>query len=161
MSVGAPPLVVEFGLPPGWLPVDEPFRDGVFAALATVTAGSGFSANIAVRVAHRADNDLLPEIAEEVVARLRADDVSVRVIGRGEYFDGFAQQLVRSAVVGGRRWDVVQNEVFCARREGREQVVLRAAFTCTVDQFAGLIDDFDAFVGSIRFVEDGAVDGDS
>ncbi|MCT2582003.1 hypothetical protein [Actinophytocola gossypii] len=148
-----PPAEIEFRLPGGWEPAGEPAPDGTFAALHVASAASGFTANLTVHATNRTDGDTLPEIADETVSRLRAESPDLRIIDRGDFPDGFAQQLLLTAEVNGRTWEVTRAEIYAARGRGRTQTVLRAVLTCTVDQFAEVIPDFDAFLDTLSFVD--------
>jgi hypothetical protein len=147
------PKEIAFRLPDGWVPAGDPAPDGTFAALHVASARTGFTASITVRAAKRRDDDTLPEIAEETVALLRSGSPDLRVIDRGDFPDGFAQQLLMTAEVNGRTWEVAQAEVYSTRRGGGEQTVLRSVLTCAVDQFDGVIADFDEFLGTLGFVD--------
>ena len=147
------PTEFAFRLPDGWVPAGDPAPDGTFAALHVASARTGFTASITVRAAKRRDDHTLAEIADETVTRLRSGSPDLRVIDRGDFPDGFAQQLVMTAEVNGRRWEVTQAEVYSGRRDGGEQAVLRTVLTCTVDQFDGIIADFDEFLGTLGFVD--------
>ncbi len=146
---------IEFRLPAGWEPAGEPAPDGTFGALHVESARSGFTANLTVRAVNRPYADTLPEIADETVTELRIDAPDTRVIDRGEFDGGFAQQLTLTARVRDRTWDVVRAEIYSANRSGREQTVVQAVLTCAVEQFAEVIGDFDAFLETLSFVADG------
>lgn len=151
MRVTRLPAVFEFRLPPGWTPVDEPPED-TFAAVHVAGTPSGFTTNITVSAVDRPDVRTLAEIADETVTRLRAGSPDLRVVDRAQLADGFAQQLTMTARADDRSWDVVQSEVYTAAVGRDEQVVLCAVLTCTVDRFADVIGDFDAFLSTLHFV---------
>lgn len=133
------PVSVQFGLPDGWEPV--PAEDVAFAAMRSPTAGIMLTGGVwPVWVPLR-------DVAAEAVADLRETASEVTVLSGDEIGSGGFVQELRFTVDDET---LVRSEVYLVMGEGPgRRAVVRAALTCTREEFDVLAADFRAFVGSL------------
>lgn len=149
------PVPIEFSLPEGWRSAPPDEVGAPQAAFVALHPGSsaGFTANITISGAVRSDDAALAEVAAEAVARLERGLGQVEV-GRRSELDSAYTQVVRMTVpVDGKPTGVVQLQVFLAMpdvRDERRRAVLEIVLSATPDQFEQLVDDFQAFLKTIR-----------
>jgi hypothetical protein len=154
------PVPIEFELPRGWVaaPPDEVGApDAAFVALHKEDWRTGFTANITIGGALRVDPASLADIADESVESLAAHAVTVTLERRNEFGDPDAPgltQLVRIRDrVGGTERSLAQCQVYLSMSDvddERKRVVLQLVLTATEEQLAGVLQDFQWFVSSVR-----------
>ena len=148
------PVPIEFSLPDGWLsaPPDEVGApQAAFVALHPGTGG--FTANITISGEVHGDDVTLEELADRAAARLERGVGAVEVGRRKELESAYTQVLRLTAPVDGRPVDLVQLQVFLAMadvRDPRRRAVLEIVLSATPEQFEDLVDDFQAFLKTIR-----------
>ncbi|MFJ6676372.1 hypothetical protein ACIQMJ_35170 [Actinosynnema sp. NPDC091369] len=149
------PVPIEFSLPDGWLsaPPDEVGApQAAFVALRP-GGGAGFTANITISGEVHGDDVTLAELADRAAARLERGVGAVEVGRRNELESAYTQVLRLTAPIGGRPVDLVQLQVFLAMadvRDPRRRAVLEIVLSATPEQFEDLVDDFQAFLKTIR-----------
>ncbi|MEV8436754.1 hypothetical protein AB0425_05225 [Actinosynnema sp. NPDC051121] len=149
------PVPIEFSLPDGWLSAPPDEVGAPQAAFVALHPGSaaGFTANITISGEARADDVTLAQLAERAAARLERGVGPVEVGRRTELESAYTQVLRLTAPVGGRPVDLVQLQVFLAMadtRDERRRAVLEIVLSATPAQFEELVDDFQAFLKTIR-----------
>lgn len=153
------PVPIAFELPEGWHPAapDEAGAPGAaFVALNAATHGTGFTANITLDGEVRTDGAPLADVADESVASLRAAAGEVTVTRRTDVGDdaapGLAQDL-RITLPGGAVRALVQSQLYFTVPDADDadvRAVVRAALTVAEHQLDTVLDDFRAFLSSIR-----------
>lgn len=153
------PVPIEFSLPEGWRsvpPNEVGAGDSAFVALHP-PAGKGFTANITITGEIRESYIPLAHIADEAVETLRRTDPDARLGKRKESGSpanpGLTQSVRLSAVLKGRRVEIVQLQVFLGmwdKREPHRRAVLRIVLSALTEQFDQVAGDFRKFVSTIR-----------
>ncbi|MGK3937498.1 hypothetical protein ABK046_03585 [Streptomyces caeruleatus] len=153
------PVPIEFELPDGWRAAspDEAGAPGAaFVALAP-QPDAGFTANITIDGEYRTDSTSLPELADGSVERLRETGASVVLTDRREMGSpeapGLLQKLALSTIVGGTHRDIVQTQVYLALLDVAvpyQRAVIRLVLTCTANQHAMVLGEFEDFVRTVR-----------
>ncbi|MGW2596513.1 hypothetical protein [Streptomyces klenkii] len=153
------PVPLEFRLPDGWLPVDPETGGATGVAFAAVHPQSdvGFTANITIDGEYRPDAEMLDELAEESVKRLRRFAESVVLVDRREVGSAdtpaLIQRLSFAATVGSARHDLVQSQVYLSVvdvADPRQQAAVRLTLTTTTAQHDTVLADFQDFVRTVR-----------
>jgi hypothetical protein len=149
------PVPIEFSLPDGWLSAPPDEVGAPQAAFVALRPGgdAGFTANITISGEVRADDVTLAELADRAAARLERGVGAVEVGRRTELESAYTQVLRLTAPVGGRPVELVQLQVFLAMadvRDERRRAVLEIVLSATPGQFEDLVDDFQAFLKTIR-----------
>jgi hypothetical protein len=149
------PVPIQFSLPPGWTPAppDEVGApDAAFVALHPASRDD-FTANITIAGEVRASAVPLPQLADEVVAKLRQVAGNVRVSGRTTVGTPENPGLSQRVSLRLSDQELVQLQVFLGMADVRDverRVVLHVALTATPAQFQAVAGDFKEFVRSIR-----------
>ncbi|MFE1860811.1 hypothetical protein [Streptomyces anandii] len=152
-------MPIEFRLPEGWLPArpDEFDAAGVAFAAVHPQPDAGFAANITIDGEVPPDASSLGDLADESVERLRkvAETVVVahrRKVGSADA-PALTQRLTFSTVAHGRRRDLVQSQVYLCLldvEDPRKRAVIRLALTATAPQHDAVLEEFQAFVRTVR-----------
>ncbi|WP_298177054.1 hypothetical protein [Saccharomonospora sp.] len=154
------PVPIQFSLPEGWVSVNPDeinTPEAAFVALHPGSRGGGFTPNITITGELRDAEVPLNQIAAESVDRLRRGAHEVK-LGRttegGTAENPVYTQAVRVQVdLGGQPQYLVQYQVFMVfvdTAEPDRRAVLQVVLTSKLDQFPQVIDDFQAFIDSIR-----------
>ncbi|QNS05812.1 hypothetical protein [Streptomyces xanthii] len=153
------PVPIEFELPDGWhaAPPDEVGAPGAAFVALHPGADAGFTANIAIDGEYRPDDAPLAALADASVAQLRASGARVEVVERSEkgsaQAPGLLQELAVTAAVSGVLRELVQTQVYLGVldvADPHRRVVIRLVLTATEAQHPTVLDDFQAFVRSVR-----------
>ncbi|MFI1534247.1 hypothetical protein [Streptomyces anandii] len=153
------PVPIEFRLPEGWLPARPGEFDAAGVAFAAVhpQPDAGFAANITIDGEVPPDASSLADLAEESVERLRKVAETVVLAHRREVGSADApaltQRLTFSTVVNGRRRDLVQSHVYLSLldvEDPHKRAVIRLALTATAAQHDAVLEEFQAFVRTVR-----------
>lgn len=143
---------IGFDVPAGWRAVD-PTKFGVAFALVREGDQSGFTPNVTIGIARRADDVDIDEAAAESVRRLRAIAARVSVVEREDVGTGRAPgvtQVVRMLTGEG---DLVQAQVHLTIPLGdapHDRLLVELACTCRPDQAPTVIPEFQRLVGSFH-----------
>ncbi|MBA8822763.1 hypothetical protein FHX42_000092 [Saccharopolyspora lacisalsi] len=158
--VGTLPIPIKFELPEGWQAGDPDELGSPDSAFAAIHPGSwqpGSTANITIDGAYRPDPATLTDIADESVGNIEQVAEPVEVAQRSELGSaeapGLGQVLKFSAVVDGTARELFQCQIYLSMvdtEDPEQRVVVRLVLTANPEQFRTLMDDFQAFVGSVR-----------
>jgi hypothetical protein len=149
------PVPIEFSLPDGWLSAPPDEVGASQAAFVALHPGSsaGFTANVTISGEVRTDVTLA-QVAAEAAARLERGVGGPVEIGRRNELESAYTQVVRMTVpIDGRPVELVQLQVFLAMPDVRDKsrrAVLEIVLSATPEQFEDLVDDFQAFLKTIR-----------
>ncbi|GLY67031.1 hypothetical protein [Amycolatopsis taiwanensis] len=153
------PVPIQFSLPEGWrsVPPDQAGAPGAAFVALHPPASQGFTANITISGELHADDVPLTQIADDAVDRLRAGAREVQLGRRSEVGSpaspGLTQAVRLSVLINGAPAEIVQFQVFLAMRDTRDprrRAVLHVVLSSLPEQFAGVIDDFQKFIETIR-----------
>lgn len=153
------PVPIEFSLPEGWRSVSPDQAGAPEAAFVALRppASQGFTANITMSGELYTDQVSLTQLADEAVDRLRAGAREVQLGRRSEVGSaanpGLTQAVRLSVLLNGAPADIVQFQVFLTMRDTRDPrrlAVLHVVLSALPDQFAGVIEDFQKFIATIR-----------
>lgn len=153
------PVPIEFELPEGWktAPPEQVGAPGAAFVAVYFLPDSGFTANMTIDGEFRPDPATLADIADESVRRLGQAVVAVTVGARRETGSaeapGLMQRLTFTSTVGGVSHDLVQVQVYLSLldvADSRQRAVIRLILTCTASQHPTVLDDFQAFVRTVR-----------
>ncbi|WP_182525651.1 hypothetical protein [Nocardioides dongkuii] len=169
MSATTLPIPLRFELPgPEWGAVDPESWGVQNASFLAVRRGldEDYSPTITVSGGWRNDSTPLEEIADEALAKLRAEGatevelVQRRVTG-SEHDQAVVQSVGCTVEVEGRRFDVRQAQVFRGFvdvRDPARRVVVVHTLSCTYRQFEEMGREFQQFMATVEVVPDGQVD---
>ncbi|MEU6593719.1 hypothetical protein ABZ923_31660 [Streptomyces sp. NPDC046881] len=162
------PVKISFSLPEGWqaAPPDEVGAPGVaFVALHPASV-DGFTANITIAGRMRNDSATMWQIADESVRRLEQAG-TVEVIKKAEVgtpdipgltdSPGVAQNLRLHTTLKGEPLELLQSQVYLGMEDVRnpaKRAVLEFVLTAKPTQLAQVIDDFKAFLRTVRPAEE-------
>lgn len=163
------PVPVEFQLPDGWkqAPPDEVGAPGAAFVALRPPAEQGFTPNITISGGHRADDATLDTIADESLQRLAhaCDDAALieRTPVGSVQAPGLTQLVRLHPGTEQTPRELVQSQVYLALLDvddPHRRVVLEVVLTATPDQLAGVVEDFQDFVGTVRPKNSEAQTGD-
>ncbi|MBV2353568.1 hypothetical protein KUM39_04210 [Streptomyces sp. J2-1] len=162
---GTLPVQISFTLPDGWqaAPPDEVGAPGVaFVALHLASIDQGFTANITIAGRMRNDAATMREIADESVRRLR-EAGPVQVVKKEEIgtpdipgltdAPGVIQNLRFRTTLRGEPLELCQSQVYLGLEDVNspsKRAVVELVLTATEDQLPDLVDDFKAFLRTVR-----------
>ncbi|MEU7065903.1 hypothetical protein ACIGQE_23755 [Streptomyces sp. NPDC053429] len=153
------PVPIEFSLPEGWraAPPDEVGAPDVAFIALYPQPDDGFTANITLDGGFLREGTTLEQLADASVERVREAAESVAVAGRQHVGSaaapGLTQRLALTAVVAGGRRDLVQTQVYLALTEAAEphrRALIRSILTATAAQQEDVLEDFQAFLRTVR-----------
>jgi hypothetical protein len=163
---GALPVPLSLELPHGWqsAPPDEVGApQAAFVALHTASRGQGFVPNITVTGRVLEGSSSLHRLAEESVQRLRENVGAVTVVKHTEVGTSVAQGLVDApgivqnlriqAHVNGQPMELAQSQFILVLENERQRGVraeIEVALTAKMSQLQDLLEDFQAFVSTLR-----------
>ncbi|MBA8822764.1 hypothetical protein FHX42_000093 [Saccharopolyspora lacisalsi] len=162
---GTLPIPIRFRVPAGWQDADPDEAGAPNAAFVAVHPGSqqpGSLASITLDGDYRPDPATLSDIADESVGALGQVARAVEVTQRSEFgtseSPGVGQVLSFSVVVGESERELFQCQIYLSMvdtEDPEQRVVVRLVLTANPEQFQILLDDFQAFVASVRADPDG------
>ncbi|MGW3205413.1 hypothetical protein [Streptomyces sp. NPDC001135] len=161
------PVKISFSLPDGWqaAPPDEVGAPGVaFVALHPASI-DGFTANITIAGRMRSDSATMWQIAEESVRRLEQAG-TVEVVKKAEVgtpdipgltdSPGVVQNLRLHTTLRGEPLELLQSQFYLGMEDVRnpaERAVLEFVLTAKPTQLDAVIEDFQAFLRTVRPAE--------
>lgn len=155
----AVPPPVTISLPTGWspAPIDAVQAAGIGFLALYQRPDTGFTANITLGTQTVTERDAVTAMADAAVLRLQATEQDVTVRHRGvlghEPAPGLAQEVRLTTTVNAAPLELTQLQVFLPAVDSADesqQVVYTVTFTATVRQAGELVEDFQAFVRSVR-----------
>ena len=160
------PVRIEFSLPEGWqaAPPDEVGAPGAaFVAVHPASndgSANGFTTNLTIAGEIRHPAVPMATIADESIHRLDGITESVSVRGRTDFNPGEAPGMTQVLDIEmGQGKQLVQCEIYLPAddiHDPSRRAVLELVLTCTPEQFAEALPDFQRFVGTIRPVREGS-----
>lgn len=159
------PVSLHFQLPDGWVAGDPDEAGAPGAAFIAGHLGSvegTFPANIVIQGELRPDAASLEKIANEPIKQTQQDDAftAAQVVERREIRASRTPGLVQIMKVvidrGGTAQPLIQTQVFLSMRElddPTKRAVVTIQLTATPSQFSTVIDDFEAFLRTVRTAE--------
>ncbi|MFF4020959.1 hypothetical protein [Streptomyces sp. NPDC001843] len=165
------PVKISFELPDGWqaAPPDEVGAPGAaFVALHPASIDDGFTANITITGRMRNDNATMWQIADESVHRLEQAG-TVEVVKKSEVgapdipgltdAPGVIQNLRLHTTLRGEPLELRQSQVYLGMEDVKnpaKRAVIELVLTAKPLQLARVIDDFKAFLRTVRPAEEDA-----
>ncbi|HEY8718169.1 hypothetical protein [Pengzhenrongella sp.] len=155
----AVPPPVTFSLPAGWRPasVEAVQAAGLGFIALHPSPDTGFTANITLGGQTVTEPDAVTALADAAVLRLHATEQDVTIRHRGVVghapAPGLAQEVRLTTMVNAAPLELAQLQVFLPAvdvADESRQVVYTVTFTATVRQAGELVEDFQAFVRSVR-----------
>lgn len=158
------PIEISFSLPDGWqaAPPDEVGAPGAaFVALHPASV-DGFTANITIAGRTRNDSASLWQIADESVRRLeqagpvevmKKREVGTPVVPGLTDSPGVIQNVRLSTTLRGEPLELLQSQVYLALEDVKnsaKRVVLEFALTAKPSQLDQVIEDYQAFIRTVR-----------
>jgi hypothetical protein len=162
------PVKISFSLPDGWqaAPPDEVGAPGVAFVALHPASRDGFTANITIAGRMRNDSATMWQIADESVRRLEQAG-TVEVIKKAEVgtpdipgltdAPGVAQNLRLHTTLKGEPLELLQSQVYLGMEDVRnpaKRAVIEFVLTAKPTQLAQVIDDFQAFLRTVRPAEE-------
>ncbi|MGW7099768.1 hypothetical protein [Streptomyces sp. NPDC054838] len=153
------PVPIELSLPEGWraAPPDEVGAPDVAFIALYPQPDDGFTANITVDGDFLREGTTLEQLADASVERVREAAESVSVAARHHVDSaaapGLTQRLALTAVVAGVRRDLVQTQVYMALADAADphrRALIRSILTATAAQHEDVLEDFQAFLRTVR-----------
>ncbi|MFE2097859.1 MULTISPECIES: hypothetical protein [unclassified Streptomyces] len=159
------PVKISFSLPEGWqaAPPDEVGAPGAaFVALHPASIDGGFTANITIAGRMRNDSATMWQIADESVHRLEPAG-TVEVVKKAEVgtpdipgltdAPGVIQNLRLHTTLRGEPLELLQSQVYLGMEDvgnSAKRAVIELVLTATENQLAEVLDDFKAFLRTVR-----------
>ncbi|MFD5796537.1 hypothetical protein ACFWIO_24015 [Streptomyces diastatochromogenes] len=163
------PVKISFSLPDGWqaAPPDEVGAPGAaFVALHPASIDGGFTANITIAGQMRNDSATMWQIADESVPRLEQAG-TVEVVKKSEVgtpdipgltdAPGVVQNLRLHTTLKGEPLELLQSQVYLGMEDVRntaKRAVIELVLTAKPSQMAEVLDDFKAFLRTVRPAEE-------
>ncbi|MCZ0986598.1 hypothetical protein [Streptomyces diastatochromogenes] len=163
------PVKISFSLPDGWqaAPPDEVGAPGAaFVALHPASVDGGFTANITIAGQMRNDSATMWQIADESVPRLEQAG-TVEVVKKSEVgtpdipgltdAPGVVQNLRLHTTLKGEPLELLQSQVYLGMEDVRntaKRAVIELVLTAKPSQMAEVLDDFKAFLRTVRPAEE-------
>ncbi|MFI7342963.1 hypothetical protein ACIBUY_34080 [Streptomyces sp. NPDC050085] len=153
------PTAVDFQLPEGWSPASPETCDsfGVSFAALHPHPDDGFTANITLDGEVPARDTPLTDLADTSLELLAQTAESVHVVDRREVGPADApalvQRVVLEAAVEHERRDLAQTQVYLPlvdTDDPHKYAVIKLALTSTTEQHHEVLEDFQAFVRTVR-----------
>jgi hypothetical protein len=146
---------IGFDVPDGWTPVDPAVIDAEGAAFVLLKDGAptGFTPNVTIGVARRADDVDIEASAEESLRRLAAAVFEVSVVDKQEVGNDRAPGIAQVVALRTAKGELVQSQVHLTIPLGdapHDRLVVELACTCRPAQVPAVLPDFQRLVASFH-----------